>query len=72
MNYEIWNGKKIRADFELAKKTQASDKIEQLDVFFRLYEMNNGLLEIKKDTIQNQMDEASFINKPINDYNILN
>ena len=72
LNYEIWNGKKIRADFELAKKTQAFDKIEQLDVFFRLYEMNNGLLEIKKDTIQNQIDEASFINKPINDYNILN
>ena len=71
LNYEIWNGKKIRADFELAKKTQAFDKIEQLDVFFRLYEMNNGLLEIKKDTIQNQIDEASFINKPINDYNIL-
>jgi len=72
LNYETWNGKKISADFELAKKTQAFDKIEQLDVFFRLYEMNNGLLEIKKDTIQNQADEAGFINKAINDYNILN
>ena len=34
--------------------------------------MNNGFLEIKKDANQNQADESDFINKPINDYNILN
>jgi asparagine synthase (glutamine-hydrolysing) len=72
LNSDIWNGKKISADFESAKKIKALDKIEQLDVFFRLYEMNNGFLEIKKDANQNQADESDFINKPINDYNILN
>jgi len=72
LNSKTWDGKKISADFELAKNTQAFDKIEQLDVFFRLYEMNNGLLEIKKDAIQKQADESNFIDKPINDFNILN
>ena len=72
LNSETWDGKKISADFELAKNTQAFDKIKQLDVFFRLYEMNNGLLEIKKDAIQKQADESNFIDKPINDFNILN
>ena len=72
LNSDIWNGKKISVDFESAKKIKALDKIEQLDVFFRLYEMNNGFLEIKKDGNQNQADESDFINKPINDYNILN
>ena len=72
LNSETWDGKKISADFELAKNTQAFDKIKQLDVFFRLYEMNNGLLEIKRDAIQKQADESNFIDKPINDFNILN
>ena len=72
LNYEIWDGKKISADFDLAKENKALNKIEQLDVFFRLYEMNNGLMDIKKDAIQKQADESNFVNKPTNDYNILN
>jgi len=72
LNYEIWDGKKISADFELAKDNKALNKIQQLDVFFRLYEMNNGLIDIKKDAIQKQADELNFINKPKIDYNVLN
>ena len=72
LNSETWNGKKISEDFELAKNHQELSKINQLDIFFRLYEMNNGLLDIKKDTIKKQADELNFINKPKNDYNVLN
>jgi len=72
LNSETWNGKKISADFELAKKHKVLSRIKHLDIFFRLYEMNNGLMDIKKDTIKKQADELDFINKPKIDYNVLN
>ena len=72
INSKIWNGKKISTDFELAKKQQVASKIGELDIFCRLYEMNNAFEDIKKDTIKKQADESNFIDKPENDYNILN
>ena len=72
LNYEIWDGKKISTDFDLAKNNQSLDEIEKLDIFFRLYEMNNGFLEIKKEANQKQSDESDFIDKPKLDFNILN
>ena len=72
LNSGIWNGKKISTDFESAKYNQDLNKIQQLDVFFRLYEMNNGFIDIKKNAIEKQADESNFIDKPKNDYNILN
>jgi len=72
LNYEVWNGKQIHIDFNLAKNNQSLNTIEKLDIFFRLFEMNNGFLDIKKDANQKQTNESNFINKPKNDFNILN
>ena len=36
LDSKLWDGKKISSDFELAKNNEVFDKIEQLDVFFKL------------------------------------
>ena len=72
LNSKIWNGGKISTDFELAKNHNDIGKVNQLDIFCRLYEMNNAFEDIKKDSFKKEANELNFINKPKNDYNILN
>ena len=72
LNSKIWNGEKISTDFELAKNHNDIGKVNQLDIFCRLYEMNNAFEDIKKDSFKKEANELNFINKPKNDYNILN
>ena len=67
INSSLWDGKKIKKDFQFFNKTKNGDSIKKLDIFFRLYLMDKGFNILKDD-----LNKLTGLDKIKDNYNILN
>jgi len=67
INSSLWDGKKIKKDFQFFNKTKNIDSIKKLDIFFRLYLMDKGFNILKDD-----LNKLTGLDKIKDNYNILN
>ena len=60
----LWNGKKIKNKFEIAKNNNDLESIQSLDILSKIYLMDIGFKNIKKNNHQNKK-------RIVNNYNFL-